>query len=70
MNPYRLFVRFGIRLSDDQAYAVDHNQMQGIINVKQIFHFQLAALTVVESKEQKREERDPLIARKSDGEKN
>ena len=44
-----------------QIDAVDHDQVQGIINIEEIFHLHPSARSVIERKRDQREERDPLV---------
>ena len=52
-----------------QIDAVDHDQMQRIINIEEIFHLHPSARSVIERKRDQREECDPLIICADEGEK-
>ena len=44
-----------------QIDAVDHDQVQGIINIEEIFHLHLSARSVIERKRDQCKECDPLV---------
>ena len=44
-----------------QIDAVDHDQVQGIINIEEIFHLHSSARSVIERKRDQCKERDPLV---------
>ena len=47
---------------DQKIYAVDNDQMQGIIDIEKIFHLPFSARAVIERKRNECEKRHPLIA--------
>ena len=55
---------------DQKIYAVDNDQMQGIIDIEKIFHFPFSSCAVIEGKRDEREESQPLIMDTDNGEKN